>query len=305
MALSCARSGVILVVAALALSACSSADSAGSSPSGGLSIVATTTMLGSVVGDITACAGGEVTTVIPSGADPHDFAPSSQQVASLVHADIVIANGLGLEGGLVDALGSAKNDGATIYEVGPDISPRDFAGSSTPDPHFWFDMSRMADAVEHIGDQLASKGGPKYKSCASSTAQSIRAAETQVKNTLDSVPQSRRVLVTDHDAFGYFADAYGYSIAGAVIPSGTTLAEPSSSDLADLAAVIKAKGVTAIFANTNTPQALANAVAGEVGYPVTVVDLYVDSLGAPGSGADTYIGYMQTDAKRIADALKG
>ena len=299
-----ARAAVGLLLAALGLSACSSADPAGSASAEGLSIVATTTMLGSVVSDLTACAGGQVTTLIPSGADPHDFAPSSQQVASLVHADIVIANGLGLEGGLVDALDSAKADGASIYEVAPDVSPRDFAGSSTPDPHFWFDMSRMADAVEHIGDQLASKGGAKYKTCASTEAQKIRAAEAQVKQTLNAVPKSKRVLVTDHDAFGYFANAYGYSIAGAVIPSGTTLAEPSSSDLAALAAVIKAKGVKAIFANTNTPKALANAVASEVGYPVAVVDLYVDSLGAPGSGADTYIGYMQTDAKRIAAALK-
>jgi zinc/manganese transport system substrate-binding protein len=261
-------------------------------------------MLGSVVGDLTSCAGGTVTTVIPSGADPHDFAPSSQQVAALVHADMVIANGLGLEGGLVDAIESARTDGASIFEVGPELSPRNFEGTTTPDPHFWFDMSRMAQAVELIGDQLAAKGGAAYSTCAKAEATRIRAAEKQVKATLESVPKSKRVLVTDHDAFGYFANAYGYSIAGAVIPSGTTLAEPSTADLAALAKTIKDKGVTAIFANTSTPKALATAVAGEVGYPVEVVDLYVDSLGAPGTEADTYIGYMQTDAQRIAQALK-
>ncbi len=306
MGFSAGRSSAVLLLAALSLSACSSADSSTSSSAApkGLSIVATTTMLGSVVGDIAACAGGEVTTLIPNGADPHDFAPSSQQVASLVHADIVIANGLGLEGGLVDALQSAKSDGATVYEVAPDISPRDFAGSTTPDPHFWFDMSRMAKAVELIGAQLAAKGGEAYTKCAASEAAKIRAAEEHVKTTLASVPASKRVLVTDHDAFGYFANAYGYAIAGAVIASGTTLAEPSTADLAALAQTIKDKGVTAIFANTNTPKALASAVAGEVGYPVSVVDLYVDSLGPAGSAADSYIGYMQTDANRIADALK-
>ncbi|MDP2289498.1 MAG: metal ABC transporter substrate-binding protein [Actinomycetota bacterium] len=294
----------LILLSVLGLSACSSTDASQPAPADGLSIVATTTILGSVVGDLTNCAGGEVSTLIPSGADPHDFAPSSQQVASLVNADIVIANGLGLEGGLVDALESAKTDGATVYEVAPNISPRNFAGSTTPDPHFWFDMSRMANAVELIGDQLAAKGGAKYATCARAEAEKIRAAETQVKATLDSVPSNKRVLVTDHDAFGYLAEAYGYSIAGAVIPSGTTMAEPSSSDLADLAAIIKAKGVTAIFANTDSAKSLAKAVAGEVGYPVDVVELYVDTLGAPGSGADTYLGYMQTDAQRIAEALK-
>ncbi|HBJ72422.1 MAG TPA: zinc ABC transporter substrate-binding protein, partial [Actinobacteria bacterium] len=135
-------------------------------------------------------------------------------------------------------------------------------------------------------------------------AAKIRSAEQQVKVTLASVPANKRVLVTDHDAFGYLAHAYGYSIAGAVIPSGTTLAEPSTADLAALAKTIKDKGVSAIFANTNSPKALATAVAGEVGYPVSVVDLYVDSLGPAGSSADSYIGYMQTDAERIAKALK-
>ncbi|MDO9486700.1 MAG: metal ABC transporter substrate-binding protein [Actinomycetota bacterium] len=295
----------LILLAALGLSACSSTTTTEATSAEGLSIVATTTMLGNVVGDLAACAGGTVTTLIPGGADPHDFSPSSKQVASLVRADIVIANGLDLEGGLVDALNSAQADGARVYEVAPHISPEEFAGSTTPDPHFWFDMSRMADAVELIGAQLATVGTDKYRDCALDQAAEIRAAETQVKATLNSVPVDKRVLVTDHDAFGYFAKAYGYSIAGAVIPSGTTLAEPSTASLAALAKTIKAEGVTAIFANTNAPKALATAVAGEVGYPVEVVDLYVDSLGASGSGAESYIGYMQSNAQRITEALKG
>jgi len=304
MASAAGRTSALILLAAISLSACSSSEPSGSASTDGLSIIATTTMLGNVVGDLTTCADGEVITLIPGGADPHDFSPSSQQVAALVRADIVIANGLGLEGGLVDALKSAQSDGATVYEVAPEISPLDFTGTTTPDPHFWFDMSRMAHAVELIGDQLAAKGGAKYKSCATTQAARIRSAEQQVKATLASVPASKRVLVTDHDAFGYLAHAYGYSIAGAVIPSGTTLAEPSTADLAALAKTIRSKGVSAIFTNTNSPKALANAVAGEVGYPVSVVDLYVDSLGPVGSSADSYIGYMQTDAERIATALR-
>ncbi len=295
----------LILLAILGLSACSSTTSTAPSPVKGLSIVATTTILGNVVGDIADCAGGTVTTLIPNGADAHDFSPSSKQVASLVNADIVIANGLDLEGGLVDALNSAQSDGARVYEVAPNASPQNFAGSSTPDPHFWFDMSRMADAVELIGGQLAAMGGGEYATCARAEADRIRAAQTKVQATLKTVPANKRVLVTDHDAFGYFAKAYGYAIAGAVIPSGTTLAEPSTASLAALAKTIKAEGVRAIFANTNASRALAIAVASEVGYPVDVVDLYVESLGDAGSGADSYIGYMQSNAQRIADALKG
>lgn len=300
-----------LLIGALTLAGCASTPAApeasGSASAGtaGLNVLATTTILGSVVGDIVRCAGGTATTLIPDGADPHDFAPSSEQVASVVRADVVVANGLGLEGGLSDALASAKADGATVFEVGPLVTPIDLPGTSTPDPHFWFDMTRMATAAQLIGDELATKGGEQYRTCATKVADVIRTAQRGVARTLASVPADRRVLVTDHDAFGYLAAAYGYRIAGAVIPSGTTLAEPSSSDLAALAKVIAASGVDAIFANASSPKVLADAVAGEVGSPVQVVDLYVDSLGAPGSGADTYLGLMQTDASRIATALGG
>lgn len=295
-----------LLIGALTLAGCSSSPAAPEAADGtGLSVLTTTTILGSVVGDIVTCAGGTASTLIPAGADPHDFAPSSEQLAAVVKADVVIANGLGLEGGLADALTSAKADGATVFEVGPLVQPRDFPGTTTPDPHFWFDMSRMATAAELIGDELASRGGEQYRTCAATEAERIRTAQVGVASTLASVPAARRVLVTDHDAFGYLADAYGYRIAGAIIPSGTTLAAPSSSDLASLAKVIADTKVDAIFANSNSPQVLADAVASEVGYPVKVVDLYVDSLGEPGSGADTYIGYLQTDASRIAKALGG
>jgi len=134
-------------------------------------------------------------------------------------------------------------------------------------------------------------------------ADRIRAAEAEVRATLESVPADRRILVTDHDALGYLADAYGYEIAGTVIPSGTTLAEPSSADLAELVSVIVAEGVPAIFANSAEPSTLADAVAAESGRDVQVVTLYVGSLGEPGSGAEDYLSMMATDANLIATAL--
>ncbi len=314
------------LIAAL-LAACSGESSSNASEEsagpGSSTVVATTTILGSIAGDIVACAdpAATVTTLMPVGADPHDFAPSSQQVAQIVQADLVIANGLGLEAGLDDALDNARSDGATVLEIAELVDPIPFGEHAddhadeaateddhgdehgSEDPHVWFDMTRMATAAELIGAQLATTGGTTYAECGTEVADRIRAAEAEVRATLESVPADRRILVTDHDALGYLADAYGYEIAGTVIPSGTTLAEPSSADLAELVSVIVAEDVSAIFANSAEPSTLADAVAAETGRDVQVVPLYVGSLGEPGSGAEDYLSMMATDANLIATAL--
>ncbi len=323
-----------LASSALVLSACSSSETtsptdattpqseatasvASKSPSpsetGNVSVIATTTMLGDVANNIISCAGGTTTVLMPVGADPHDFSASSDQIASMVNADLVITNGLGLESGLTDALENAANDGANVMEVAVLIEPIKFGsgghddhGHGDLDPHFWFDMNRMADAAQLIGAELTQiTGDLGYTTCADTTATQIQAAESDVREILASIPVENRILVTDHDALGYLADLYGYEVAGTVIPAGTTLASPSSADLAALVATIKAEGVTAIFANTAEPSALADAVAAEIGGNVSVVTLYVGSLGGPDSPAATYIDMMRTNAALIAQGLQG
>lgn len=303
------------------LAACSSSTDATGSPT----VVATTTILGSITQDIVECADPDARTsvLMPIGADPHDFSPSSDQVAQLVTASVVVANGLGLEAGLDDALENAASDGATVIEVADLVDPIPFGehaddhaeddhadedsgddhGHGDEDPHFWFDMNRMASAAETIGDELAVGNGDAYAECGQQVADEIRSAEADVRELLEGVPVDRRLLVTDHDALGYLSDTYGYEIAGTVIPAGTTLAEPSSADLADLVATMQSEGVRAIFTNTADPTALSKAVAEEVGGDVQVVPLYVGSLGEPGSGAEDYISMMRTNAERISAAL--
>lgn len=270
-------------------------------------MVASTTILGSVAGQVVECAGGQVQTLMPVGADPHDYAPSSSDVAALVTATLVITNGLGLEEGLTSALATARQDGATVLEVGPALDPQPFGGSSdSSDPHVWMDVARMATAASVIGDRLAElTGEAAYGECGRTVAATLTATDAQVRAILNIVPTASRVLVTDHEAFGYFSRAYGYTVAGVVIPGGSTLAQPSSSELAALAQTVRTAGVTAIFANTANPTALVDALAQEVGTQVDVVELYVGSLGPAGSGADTYQAMMVTNAHRIADALAG
>ncbi len=349
---------VLIASVTLVISGCGSADSTAPPPApmstpasaaatpaespaaSAVNVVATTTMLGDVVGQILACAGGTVTVLMPAGTDPHDFSASSDQVAAMVTADLVVANGLGLEAGLTDAFENAAADGAKVFEVGPLVDPiklgagaheeegheeegheeegheeegheeegheEEGHGHGSSDPHFWFDMNRMAVAAELIGAELAdSTGNNAYATCAATTAANIRTAEAGVRSSLESVPADQRILVTDHEALGYLADTYGYEIAGTIIPSNTTLAEPSSADLAALVATIKAEGVPAIFANVAQTTSLAEAVAAETGTPITIIPLYVESLGAPDSPAATYLQMMQANADLIASGLKG
>jgi len=302
------------------LAACSSEETANDGAST-VNVVATTTILGDVAQRIVSCADPEatVTTLMPIGADPHDFSASSTQVAEIVQADIVIANGLGLEAGLDDALDNAASDGAQVIEIADMVDPipfGDHAGEHADDeksdeehgdedPHFWFDMNRMAMAAEIIGDEIATDNGQQYAECGREVADEIRAAEADVRALLESVPTDQRILVTDHDSLGYLAEAYGYEIAGTVIPAGTTLAEPSSAELADLVQVMKDEGVQVIVANTADPTALSDAVASEVGGDVQVVELYVGSLGEPGSDGEDYLSMMRTNATLISNALNG
>ena len=317
--------GVLAVGAALSLglAACGS-DPTPASDADGVSVVTTTTQLGNIVDEIVACGGGVNTTILPIGADPHDFSPSSADVATMVQANVVISNGLGLEAGLTDALASAAEDGAEVVGIAELVDPipfgneeysdeehsdeeysdeeNDHAGSL--DPHFWFDMTRMAQAAVIIGDTLAATGDSAYADCGQQVSARILTAQTELEQILSVVPESRRVLVTDHDAMEYFAAAYDFTVAGSVIPAGTTLAEPSSADLQALVEVMKSAGVTAIIANAAQPAALADAVAAEVGADVVVVPLFIESLGEPGSEAGTYTTMMLTNAERIADALR-
>jgi zinc/manganese transport system substrate-binding protein len=300
----------------------------------GASVVVTTNILGSVVGDILTCAVGSdasMTVVMPIGADPHDFQPSSEQVAAMSNAELVVANGLFLEEGLVAVLESLETDGVNVLRIAERVDPLAFAEDHSDDhgddhsdepadehsdepadehehgdfdPHFWLDMERMALAAELVGKELASAAGVSdYDACGASVATDIRSAEAAVIAALHVIPEESRVLVTDHEAFGYFANRYDFRIAGVVIPGGSTLSDPSSRELAELIKVIEGENVPVIFANTATSPAVVESLAAEVGRDIQVVPLFEGSLGGPGSGAEDYISMMTLNASLIADAL--
>jgi zinc/manganese transport system substrate-binding protein len=173
------------------------------------------------------------------------------------------------------------------------------------DPHVWTDPTRMATATQALSDRLATLDGIDADAVERATAgylSHLAALDAEVAEVLAPIPAERRILVTNHEVFGYFADRYGFRVVGAVIPAGTTQAEPSSSEVAALADVIVDTGVPAIFAETSSPAGLAEALAADAG-DVEVVSLFSESLGDAGSGGATYLQMMRTNADRIAEAL--
>ena len=286
-------------------------------------IVATTTILGDVVSNLVGD-DGRVETIMPIGADPHDFEASAQQAALIREADLVIANGLGLEEGLVDLIASAEGEGANVLELAPLLDPLPFAGDhghdedgdeaaepeddhGDDDPHFWQDPVRMAEAVRLIAQRLAelqiANPARDWSQRAETYAAEIMDAHAANESVLATVPIERRKLVTNHEAFGYFADRYRFEVIAVVVPGGSTLAAPSAGDLADLVEEMKHEGMRAIFAENTNPTALAEAVAAELDEQVTVVQLYTDSLGEAGSAASTYIGLITENARLVTEAL--
>jgi zinc/manganese transport system substrate-binding protein len=296
---------LILIIALLLGTACGSAGNGETRPR----VVVTTSILADVTGQI-AGDQAEVVTLIPAGTEAHDFQPSAQQVARIQEADLVIANGLGLEEGLHDVLDNLPPD--RLLELADEVDPIPFSGDPPDDhahldPHFWHDPLRMAAAVDLIAAALKTLpevNGTVITDRAAEYINRIEAADAEIVSSLEPVSPDRRKLVTSHDSFGYFADRYGFEVIGAIIPGGSTLGAPSSADLARLVAVIRQSQVPAIFVEYGVSPALAQALAGEVGSAVQVVELYSDTLGPPGSGSATYLELITTNGKLIAEALK-
>lgn len=341
-----------LVVGAMALAGCGTDTPSTDGSNGGDPVaVVTTTPLGSIVNDIVTCNDTSAVTIMGPGDDPHEFTPSSQQITQMAKADLVIINGLGLESNLEKAIDSARTEGATVYEVAPNVDPIPFAGHAghdhgdegddhehegdehaddehshdehadegddhehsthdghdhgDEDPHVHLDAGRMSKAAELIGAKLAeTTGDDKYIECGEEVAAELAQVDEEIKQILEPIPAEQRVIITDHDAFGYFAEAYDFEVAGVVMPGGSTDGEASSAHLAELVEVIEERNISTIFSNSAVNPQLVEALAAETGRDVEVVQLYVGSVGPDGSGAEDYAGMMTTNASLITEALK-
>ena len=168
---------------------------------------------------------------MPPNADPHDFAASAQQAASMRDADALVVNGLGFEEGLLDTIEAAEADGVPVIEATDAIEPLPLGDGD--DPHLFTDPVRMQQAATFIAAELAD-AVPALDTAAvqerqvAAYAADLDALDAEVEELLAVVPAEDRLLVTNHEVFGYFADRYDFEVIGAIIPGGSTLAEPSA-----------------------------------------------------------------------------
>lgn len=273
------------------------------------SVVVTTNILGditrNVVGDQ-----AEVTVLMRAGADPHSFGVSAPQAAAVERADLVVHNGLGLEENVLRHVAAAEEAGVPVLAVGEAVDPITYTSGESadePDPHFWTDPERVGEAVVLIANQVTEHVRGVDEDVvgrnASAYGKQVTELTTWMRERFDEIPSERRRLVTNHHVFGYLAQRFGFRVVGAVIPSGTTLASPSASDLKSLADTVEKAGVKAIFADSSQPDRLAQVLRSESGIWVDVVPLFSESLTAKGEGAATYLEMMRANTRSIATGL--
>jgi ABC-type Zn uptake system ZnuABC Zn-binding protein ZnuA/ABC-type Mn2+/Zn2+ transport system permease subunit len=285
-------------------------DSGSDSDSNRVSVVATTTQIGDWVGEV----GGEkvdVTQVLAPNTDPHDYEPRPDDVTDTADAQIVFENGDDLDH-WIDTVVSDSGSDAKLVDLGADVPvklPGETEGeeASRFDPHWWHDPRNVEEAVREIATQLtavAPEDRETFEANAAAYEAKLKALDSGIQQCMASVPAADRKLVTDHDAFGYFANRYGIEVVGAVIPSQTTQAQPNAQDVSDLADVIRKEDVKAIFPESSLSPELAETIASQTGAQVGQ-ELYGDTLGPEGSSGDTYLKMEAANANATVEGFTG
>jgi manganese/zinc/iron transport system substrate-binding protein len=297
------------------LTACTQANSsAGSKDVAGrkIQVVATTGMVADLVKNV----GGErveVAALMGPGVDPHLYKPSAGDIRRLESADIIFYNGLELEGRMTDLFVKMARAGKPTVPVTDGIDeaklrePPEFEGKF--DPHVWFDVALWQDTVPVVARELAKldPGSQKvYEGNADKYKKELTDLHAYVQKTVGEVPAGARVLITAHDAFGYFGQSYGYEVKG--LQGTSTATEAGAADVQNLAAFIAERKIKAIFVESSVPRATIEAVQAAVrakGFDVQVGgELFSDAMGAEGTPEGTYVGMVKHNADTIAKALR-
>ena len=292
---------VILTIVGFALSACGQpASSSGTAAP----VLASATFLADIARNI---AGDrvKVEALLPVGADPHSYQPTPQDVAKIEQSKLLIINGAEYEHFLESLLENAGGE-REVIEASVGLSLRTDAESEHGiDPHLWLDPNNVIIYVENIREALTHfdpDGAAIYKSNADAYVAQLKDLDVWINEQVSQIPPEKRLLVTNHEALGYFADRYGFTVIGAVVPSVSSDASPSAQQMAELIDQIEASGVPALFLDEVENPTLAQQIADETGVKV-VEDLHLESL-TDGPPAATYIYMMKHNVTRIVEALK-
>jgi manganese/zinc/iron transport system substrate-binding protein len=277
-------------------------------------VVATTGM----IADAAKIIGGEhikLKTLMGPGVDPHQYKPTPSDIRDLQTAQLVLYNGLHLEGKMTDVLhkpGSKMSVAVTRdLDQKADLRPAPPGFEGVHDPHVWFDVALWSKCVGTMGAAMA-EVDPEHAADYTKRAQQYQAElatlHQEVKDMLKAVPEERRVLITAHDAFYYFGRAYDFEVRG--LQGVSTASEPSTRDVQELAKLIGTRKVSAIFGETSVPDRNLQAVvdAADKDYKVKVKfiagKLFSDAMGAPDTPEGKYVGMIRHNVNTIVGALK-
>ncbi len=264
-----------------------------------------------IIADLTEEIGGEeidLQGILDPGADPHVYEPVPADSVAFERANLIFYNGYNLEPGLIKLM-EAAGIKAKKVAVGEVVKPLDFEykGQTVPDPHVWGDAKNAIQMVNIIRDELielSPEDAAIFRQNAAILMADLEKLDKWIAQQIQTIPPQQRKLVTTHDAFQYYANAYGLEVAGTLIGISTE-EQPSAQTVKNLAEAIKKMRVPAIFAETTINPALIQTVAEEADVKLAPQQLYSDSIGASGSEGDSYRKMLMANTKAIVEALGG
>ena len=302
---------LLVLGSASALVSCLPEDDAGTQ-SGKLVITATVGMVADTVERV----GGDLVVVTPlmgPGVDPHLYKASARDLNRLRRADIVFYNGLHLEGKMVRVLGMLARSGEKAVAVGEEVdqqrllSPSGYEGQH--DPHIWFDVSIWAETIDPIVEALSEAdpdNGEIYRRNGDAYREELASLHEEIKARLAEIPTAQRVLITAHDAFGYFGRAYDVEVVG--LQGLSTVGEFGVKDRKRLVDLIIRRGIKAVFVESSVPKQAVAAVVDDcrqLGHSISIGgELYSDAMGEKGTPEGTYVGMVRHNVESIVNALK-
>lgn len=246
--------------------------------------------------------------ILEPGADPHVYEPVPTDSVAFEEADLILYNGYNLEPGLIKLM-KASGIKAKKVAVAEVVTPLDYVykGQKEPDPHVWGDGKNVIKMVEVIRDeliQLSPEDASIFKQNAAILITELERLDGWIIEQIKTIPEAQRKLVTTHDAFQYYAKAYGLEVIGTLIGISTE-EQPSAQTVKNLTEEIKKSKVPSIFAETTINPALITTVAQEAGVKLAPNPLYADSIGTAGSEGDSYVKMLRANTKTIVEALGG
>ena len=281
-----------------------------------------------IIGEWISIVGGdrvEVTSLVPRQADPHAYQPGASDVSRVANADAIFTVGHGLASEwLTELLENASTTDHEVIALSEEIDALPFAeigdvhdedvhdvhdehdGHGEFDPHFWFDPTRVKEAVHLLAHELSEiepLSAGYFEANADAYSEELDELDGWIFEQVALIDRDERKLLTSHEVFGYFADRYGFEVVGVIIPGGGTEIEPTPSELAELSDSVREHGVNVIFDEVQLSGRLAQTLAREAGIEV-VDDIHTGSLSAEGTEAGTYIGMMRHNVDVIVGALK-